>query len=168
MRYIIVLKCQRSTAAWSSSSCLRNCALQGVQEENSREASCNLGVLWSCVPSLNCVRPWTAWEKAVVSPDISRMHWFLHVQIFEMCDFRSCCIQTRDAVFYGRVPNLPRLLAKDSLKKGRAICCSDVFAVMSFFVHDRVPFTCGFWVGGLGVSYKPLSWSNMFVNFWFN
>ena len=50
---------QRSTAAWSSSSYLRNRngALQGVQEENSREGSCNLGVLWLCVPPLNCVLP---------------------------------------------------------------------------------------------------------------
>ena len=46
---------QRSTAAWSSSSYLRNGALQGVQEENSREGSCNLGVLWLCVPPLNCI-----------------------------------------------------------------------------------------------------------------
>ena len=46
---------QRSTAAWSSSSCPRNCASQGVQEENSREGSCNLGVLWSCVLPLNSV-----------------------------------------------------------------------------------------------------------------
>ena len=48
---------QRSTVAWPSSSYLRNGALQEVQEENSREGSCNLGVLWLYVPPLNCVLP---------------------------------------------------------------------------------------------------------------
>ena len=46
---------QRSTVAWSSSSYLRKGALQGLQEENSRQGSCNLGVLWSCVLPLNSV-----------------------------------------------------------------------------------------------------------------
>ena len=59
MRYIIVLKCQlgdqQRLGLESSASYLRNCASQGVQEENSREGNCNLGVLLPCVLPLNSV-----------------------------------------------------------------------------------------------------------------
>ena len=56
--------------------------------------------------------PWTAWEKAVVSPDFS--------QVCEMCWVAKLRDGPAwDAVFHRRVPNFPRLLTKDSLKKGK-------------------------------------------------
>ena len=72
MRYIIVLKCQRRDQQrlgplLHTSETETNGALQGVQEENSREGSCNLGVLWLCAPPLNCVLPLNRMGEGCIS-----------------------------------------------------------------------------------------------------
>ena len=113
---------QRSTAAWSSSSYLRNCAFPGVQEENSREGSCNLGCYGRACRPWTAFCPWRAWEKAVVSPDCSQMHWFLHVQVWEMCRVPNLLYpDPRRSLSWTRSEFPQTCLPKTRWKKGRRV-----------------------------------------------
>ena len=138
---------QRSTAAWSSSSCLRNRASHGVQEENSREGSCNLGVLWSCVPPLNCVLPLKSVGEGC------SITWFFSDALIPTRTGLRDVLSSEVVVSRPETQSLmdafrisPDCLPKTRWKNWRPSCCSDVFAVMWFFMHDRVRFSCGFWV----------------------
>ena len=130
------MSAQRSTAAWSSSSYLRNRngALQGVQEENSREGSCNLGGLWLCVPPLNCVLPLNSvGEGCSITSDalVPTRTGLRDVLTFEVVVSRP------ETVFHGRDPNFPRLLAKDSLEKRKIVDVKDIAACGPPFFRPR-------------------------------
>ena len=131
MRYIIVLKCQRRDQQWLGL-VLHTSERVHCRDFKRRTRDKEAAIL-GCYGRACC--PWTAWEKAVVSvsPDFSR--------VCEMC-WVPKLRDGSDAVFHGRVPNFPRLLTKDSLKKRktdmllRCLCCHVIFHAWpcSFFM----------------------------------
>ena len=126
MRYIIVLKCQRRDRQQLG------LVLHTTETVHCRE--CKRRTREKETPILGCYGraccPWTAWEKAVVSP--------VFFQVCEMCWVAKLRDGPEMQSFIDAFRISPGCLPKTRWKKGRPICCSDVFAVMWFFIHDGV------------------------------